>query len=236
MRSVDDETPTFKGALSRLAARGLSINAIIDVGASNGAWSAELMHFLPTANYLLIEANAVHEAALRRFCKGHPNASYVLASAGERSGKIYFDGSDPFGGLAMESQSHQEATPVRCVSIDDAVAGLALDGPFLIKLDTHGFELPIFRGAELALAAAEALVIECYNFRIAPDCILFYEMCGYLDERGFRCIDIFDPMYRPGDRAFWQCDIVFVRKDRPEFARTAYCDNTLGTSPRCAIS
>ena len=226
MRSVDDSTFTFKPTLLRLPARGLCINPVIGVGEFSGAWSPELAHFVPPAEYPLIEANSDYEPTLKHFCQDRPNASYVLTGAGGWSGEICFDGSDPLGGLAVESQSHAATTRVRCVSIDDSVADLDLDGPILMELDTDGFELPIIRGTEVTIAAAEALVIEYDNFRIAPDCTLSCEIGGYLDECGFRCIDVFDPLYRAGDRAFLQCDRVFVRRDLLAFTHTAYCDNT----------
>jgi len=47
-------------------------------------------------------------------------------------------------------------------------------------------------------------------------------MCRYLGERGFRCIDLVDPLYRRRDDAFWQMDLVFIRKDRPEFSHQGY--------------
>jgi hypothetical protein len=64
--------------------------------------------------------------------------------------------------------------------------------------------------------------MECYNFRIAPEALLFYEMCDYLEKRGFRPMDMLDPLHRPYDDALWQMDFVFVRSDRPEFGYNAY--------------
>jgi hypothetical protein len=51
---------------------------------------------------------------------------------------------------------------------------------------------------------------------------LFPELCLYLAERGFRCLDMFDPLYRPKDEALWQMDLVFARADRPEFQYNSY--------------
>jgi hypothetical protein len=41
-------------------------------------------------------------------------------------------------------------------------------------------------------------------------------------QRGFRCIDLVDPMHRPHDDSLWQMDLVFARKDRPEFSYRGY--------------
>ncbi|HXA13732.1 MAG TPA: hypothetical protein VNW23_01275, partial [Opitutaceae bacterium] len=50
----------------------------------------------------------------------------------------------------------------------------------------------------------------------------FPQFCLHMERLGFRCIDLFDPMNRPSDGAFWQMDIVFMKADRPEFTTTGY--------------
>jgi hypothetical protein len=94
--------------------------------------------------------------------------------------------------------------------------------PYLLKFDVHGFELAILRGAEKTLANTSLLIMECYNFEIAPESMLFYDMCRYLHERGFRVVDMSEPLWRKHDNALWQMDIFFVRADRPEFQYNSY--------------
>jgi FkbM family methyltransferase len=214
--------PTLDGALDRLRSRNIAISTVIDVGASDGRWSEELMRVYPAAGYLLIEANGVHRPGLDRFCRRHPNAQYAIAAAGAERGMVYFDTSDPFGGVAAASARESHFVSLPSTTIDAEVAERGLHGPFLVKLDTHGFEVPILRGAERTLAEAEVLVIECYNFRVTPEALLFHEMCDFLGQRGFRCIDAFDLMYRPDDAALWQMDLVFVRDTRREFESATY--------------
>jgi hypothetical protein len=105
---------------------------------------------------------------------------------------------------------------------DAQVAARDLRPPFLIKLDTHGFEMPILAGAEQTLEQTNVLVIEAYNFDIASSAVRFAELCARLEARGFRCVDLFDVMYRPADNALWQMDLIFIRADRPEFLSNAY--------------
>ena len=161
-------------------------------------------------------------APLRRFCAEHPNAQYVLAAAGARAGEIYFEALDEFGGQASSVPPGNSAIRIPMVAVDDEVAARSLPGPFLLKLDTHGFEAPILEGAARTLRHTEVIIVECYNFRLSPESLTFDEMCRHLGERGFRCIDLFDPLHRPRDDAFWQMDLVFMRRDRPEFAYTKY--------------
>jgi hypothetical protein len=97
-----------------------------------------------------------------------------------------------------------------------------LPAPFALKLDTHGFEVPIFEGASGILERTNLIIVEVYNFKIAEGALKFYEMCLYLEKKGFLCADIADIMRRPGDNFLWQTDLFFLRKNRPEFLQNRY--------------
>jgi FkbM family methyltransferase len=213
---------TMEGAFRALKARGPAFNTVVDIGASTGIWSEALMRHFPSCGYLLIEAQPVHEAALRGFCSRHPNAQFVLAAAGDRKGYIFFDAADPFSGQASHERTEAADIELPVTTVDSEVRARKLNGPFLLKFDTHGFELPILKGAVDTLAKTDVIIMECYNFRIAPECLTFDEMCRHLADLGFRCIDLVDPLYRPYDDAFWQMDLVFVRQTRPEFSYRQY--------------
>ena len=213
---------TMRAALAGIALREHAFKTVVDIGASNGAWSELAMSVFPRCNYLLIEAQSVHENALKRFCSDHSNAQYVLAAAGESIGEIYFDTSDPFGGQAssVPHAANNEILPV--TTVDNEIRTRRLPGPFLLKFDTHGFELPILKGASETVRNSEVIVMECYNYRISEECLLFDEMCLHLKSQGFRCIDLVEPLHRPHDHTFWQMDIIFVRDSRPEFRYISY--------------
>ena len=212
----------MQSALSRRALSGLEIRTVIDVGASNGSWSRIAQQYFPDAYYFLIEANDVHAQGLLDFKSQNPNVAYVLAAAGDSVGEIYFDAEDPFGGQA----AHAPATPghitVPMTTIDEQVTLKSLSPPFLLKLDTHGFEAPILKGARDTLMKTNLIVIETYNFTLAPDSLRFWEMCSHLKTYGFRPIDVSNPLHRPKDHAFWQMDLFFVPAANREFESNTY--------------
>ncbi|QCO19882.1 hypothetical protein D3869_32055 (plasmid) [Azospirillum brasilense] len=102
---------------------------------------------------------------------------------------------------------------VRQVSLDQEVERLGFEGPFMVKLDTHGTEREILAGARRVLESCEVLVIEMYNYGrtagVSPPCASMWKVWIPLHRHG-------EPMFRDHDRAFWQVDFFFVRKDRPE--------------------
>jgi FkbM family methyltransferase len=218
---VPADGPFFRAALDRLKSREFDIKTVIDVGASDGRWTKRMIRRFPNARYLCVEAASIHELALRDLSARQPNIEYVIAAAGSEEGKIYFESSDPLGGGASYKPL-QKGLMVPMTSIYVQVTRRKLPPPFLIKLDTHGFEVPILSGAVKSLPDVAALIIEMYNFPGPAPALSFYEMCAYLAERGFHCIDLYDPMYRPRDGALWQMDMVFLRATRPEFQNRAF--------------
>jgi FkbM family methyltransferase len=204
--------------------QGMSLSTVIDVGASDSRWSAELIKIVPDANYLLIEANKVHEEKLKEFKNQYANVDYVLAAASDKKGTVFFeiDDEDPFGGVASHKKTRENFTAFPAVTVDDCVKEKKLDGPYLLKLDIHGFEVPILEGAKNTLKKTVLIVVEVYNFRIETYSLLFHEMCEYLSSKGFRCIGIAEEMYRPKDNILWQFDGVFIPSNSPEFSDNAY--------------
>jgi hypothetical protein len=71
-----------------------------------------------------------------------------------------------------------------------------------LKFDTHGYELPILKGARQTLNKTSLIIMEAYNFKISDHALRFHEMCAYMECLGFRCFDIADPMLRDYDKSF----------------------------------
>ena len=212
----------MEAALTGIRTRNHFFNTIIDIGASDGRWSDMALRQFPACSYLLIEAQPVHIPALQKFQSQHPNVQLALAAAGEKSGTINFDATDPFGGIASEHPFPANNIVIPITTLDVEVRQRNLKGPFLIKFDTHGYEVPILNGATETLAQTEVIIIECYNFKIADRCLLFHEMVAFLETKGFRCIDLVEPTRRPLDTCLWQMDLVFARNSRPEFSMARY--------------
>ena len=219
----DLDPVSLAGALRRARARHPQVRTVIDIGASDGRWTRVCQRYFREADYFLIEAQPVHEPALRALCRQRPRVRYVLAAAGDREGHIYFDASDPQGGIASHTPlAGPHILELPMVTVDQQARVHQLQGPFLLKLDTHGFEVPIFEGARQTLANTDVIVVETYNFALNPGALRFHEMVAYLEARGFRSVDVIDPLHRPYDQAFWQFDLVFARADHPVFGYGQY--------------
>lgn len=219
---VARDQPIMSDMFIRLASRSTPFNTVIDVGAAVGSWSTSFAEAISGKEHLLIEANAVHEPALLACCQVRQKWDYVLKACGRKPGHVFFDGSDPFGGVASDVATETASQFVEVTSIDHEVGQRGLKGPFLIKLDTHGYEIPILEGASDTLRSTELLIIEVYNFELHAGCLCFWEMCQWMHERGFAPIDLFDVLYRRKDGALWQFDLVFARSTADAFTSNSY--------------
>lgn len=213
-------------ALRWLAGQSLAVGSILDVGASDGRWSEEALRWFPEATCVLYEPNPVHLPGIGRFVARHPGRAIHRSEAvGARPGTATFDVSSDFGGSLIDPGTDREdgkSIDVPLVRLDDSVAWLRVQDPYLVKLDTHGFERGILEGATNVLESASVLIIEAYAHRITSEALLFWELCALLAERGFRPVDLVDVMHREYDGALWQMDLVFLRDSWPGFAYPRY--------------
>ena len=150
---------SMDSALLRCRTRGVEARTVFDVGASDGRWSDVCMRHFAPAEYVLIEAQSIHERSLARFCEKHSNCRAVMAAAGREVGNCYFDNSDPFGGAVIDGPLERGMVSVPVTTIDFTRESMKLRPPYIIKLDTHGYELPILEGASRTLSDASLLII-----------------------------------------------------------------------------
>jgi FkbM family methyltransferase len=206
---------TMEAALRRLKERGISPGTIIDIGAAEGEWTKLALSYWPNAHYHLIEPLKEQESKLKNLRESNSLLQYHLAVAGERSGEVTLNISDDLDGSGIYAKENSKGRKVPVINLDDTSKGT--NGPYLIKFDTHGYEDPILKGATGILPDTIAIVMEVYNFRISPTCLLFHEMTAHMETLGFRLADLVDVGLRPKDQIFWQADAIYLRADHPVF-------------------
>ena len=212
------EADSSMGAgLRRAGARLPKIGTVIDVGAAAGKWTKLARPHFPDARFFLIEPLRERVPELEAL-----GVDFVSAVAGAQVGETTFSVTDDLDGSGVADAPGSASRTVSVTTIDREVSERKLPGPFFIKLDTHGYEVPILEGARTTLAQTALLMIEAYNFQLTSGCLRFPQLCARMDELGFLPCDLIEPARRPGDLALWQMDIVFARADAPVFSRKAY--------------
>lgn len=213
----------YKG-LKSIKQLDISFKTIVDVGAAAGTWTKLAKRLWPECSYLLFEPLVERIEALERLANQYSDIYIVPYAAGATTSDIHFFVTADLDGSWVTQCKHPGASVrlVKQAAIDNEIKVANLTGPYLIKLDTHGYEVPIIEGCKEILSDVSVFVIECYGFQIADNSLLFWEMCEYMDNLGFRLFNVVDQMNRPKDNALWQCDAFFIRKEHKLFSNTDY--------------
>jgi len=215
---------SFLMMMIRMQEAGIKFSTVLDVGASDGRWTELLQRRFGDAHYHLVEAKPVHQPALKKYAESQSNVTFTQAAASNRVGTVeFFDPpEDTFGGRAADDypfseQQREHLIKVKATTLSAEVKDHDLKPPYLIKLDTHGHETSILEGAADILPETCVLILELYNLKLGDDSMMFWEMCGWLEQRGFRCWDLFDVVRRSSDGVLWQFDALFLPESFPSF-------------------
>ena len=220
---IKPDSFSMQASVQRILEHELPIRSVIDIGASNGIWSMAAMKTFPHASFLAIEPLAEREKELENFKQSHRNFDYALCAAGNVDGQqVTLNITDDLDGSTINGKNGSRERKVPVKTIDAIVAEKKLSGPFLLKFDTHGYEVPILNGAKETLEKTNIIIMEVYNFKFTEHALKFHEMCCHLEKLGFSCYDIADPMLRLYDKAFWQMDLLFCRNNSAIFSYSQY--------------
>ncbi len=204
--------------LKRLYNLEVEPNFVVDVGAAKGDWSLLALKYFTDSRYILVEPIKDQIDNMPYFLKNSKKIGIVNAVLGEDDGLVHFNITGDKDGSGVYNES-DDSIILPTKKLDSLIN---TEGSVLLKLDTHGYEIPIFRGAEKLLSNTIAIIVEVYGFNVSPTGLLFHEISDYLFKKGFRLFDIVDIMRRPKDQAFWQADAVYLKKDHPIFNDSKY--------------
>ena len=212
-----EEDCSMEAGLRRAGTRRPKIGTVIDVGAAAGKWTKLARPHFPEARFFLIEPLRERVPELEAL-----GVDFVSAVAGAEPGETTLNVTDDLDGSGVADAPGSASRTVAVTTIDREVSERKLTGPFFIKLDTHGYEVPILAGARATLAQTALLMTEVYNFQLTVGCLRFPQLCARMEELGFLPCDMIEPARRPDDLALWQMDIVFARADAPIFSRKTH--------------
>ncbi len=204
--------------LEDLVARGISCEAVMDVGANKTHWSKTAITFFPNAKFYLIEPQTEMENRLKSFCQKHKNAQYFLLGVGnEEEEKMMTIWDDLAGSSFMPQiddkllkQGKQRSVPVS--TIDLLIEKESLKIPDLIKMDIQGYELKALQGAASTFGKTKAYILEVALYEFMDGIPVFNEVTTFMQERGYIIYDFGGFLRRPFDGALAYCDICFVQE------------------------
>jgi FkbM family methyltransferase len=216
---------SLASTLKRIRANVDGIGTLVCLGSGKGDDSFSFVEQWPGARVLLIDMDERFRPVWDGLAKKLPGLVGEVAALAEHDGEIGMRKTDQTGGIAVDGEIGADDQRVRSVRLDTLIQQHALPPPYFLKFDTHGAELPILAGATETLRQTAVIMMEAYNFKLGftgGRNLTFDEMSLHLKQQGFRCADLCDPLWRPGDGLLWQLHLFFLRGDHPTFASSSY--------------
>lgn len=197
--------PAKMNSLRRLKAAGLQIGTVLDVGAHEQ--TLELRVELPNVKHVLFEPAEDFHAKIHENYAGMDYELVPLAIS-NRDGvgslkKFDIDG----GGVShstLVDPTVSGASSVVTQRLDTFLGTRYYPGPFLLKIDVDGYEVPILESLGSFCAQVACVIMEATKDT-------FVERLTALASRGFQLIDIVDVCYYAG--VFSQADLICVSSE-----------------------
>ena len=206
--------PPEEEAYRRLASKGFSPAALIDVGAYHGDWTRLARRVFGPMPGLMIEAQPGKAAALERMCEQVRNLRFLSAVLGSASGQsVTFYEMETGSSLLPERSNVERVKRVLVTRTLDEIAG-DVAGPLFLKIDVQGAELQVLSGGTETLGRAALVQLEVALLPYNEGAPTFLEVIRHMDDRGFVPFDIAG-FSRPTGADLAQIDVLFVDRESP---------------------
>ncbi|HWB01176.1 MAG TPA: FkbM family methyltransferase [Pirellulales bacterium] len=202
------------GALTR-------VDAVVDVGANRGEWTALALKFCNPMTVLTVEPDPKLAGDLRERFASEPRVRVLETAVGQARGQATFHRmrnsvNNSFLNPAPEMAARlpndlaiQDSIEVRVSTIDELTA--ATPHISVLKIDVEGFERQALLGAEQTLAKTDFLLLEVRFEPFYEGQSDFFEINQLLNARGFH-LSNYSPPQGGSKRALF-ADALYIHKD-----------------------
>lgn len=205
--------PDMYWSLGNLYCNGFRPNKIIDIGAFEGEWTKEVSRIFPEASFLMLEAQPSKEEKLKVLKSN--KVDYQISLLGPKSGqkaKFYIN-ETVSSALPESAKDNQDFIEIPMCTLDEVLSEKSFTDANFLKLDVQGYELEVLKGAASILNRVEVVLMEVSLLEINQGAPLIKDVINFMDQHSFVCYDICSLIRRPLDKALWQTDLIFVKKD-----------------------
>lgn len=209
MRHLDMPT-----RLRHLTTLGFNPAVIFDIGAARGEWARMAHEIFPKSRIVSFEPNKREQPSLEKVQAEIPNFDFKLGFLGPKRDTVTYSDENTQTSLLSDAKSSGNATAEMYV-LDEMIASGEIPRPDFMKLDVQGFELEVLKGAENALKAGPALLLEVSFIDFLPHMPLIEDVLKFMSQRDYVWHDVMGLSRRPADDTLWQMDVFFVKRDHP---------------------
>lgn len=201
---------------------GLPFDFVADVGANRGQFSLVCRRLRPGAAIVAFEPQPGPARVYRQIFADDSLVTLHECALGRERGQMTMNISarDDSSSLLPISRAQTDNFPgtgaiatrqVRIGPLSDFVQLSDLGTHSLLKIDVQGFELEVLKSAETLLPQFDWVYAECSFVPLYEGQALAAEIIGWLDARGFRLAEQFNPSRARADGALLQADLLFEK-------------------------
>ncbi len=218
-RSVKDHlgVPSLHWSLQNLKKKGFNPKNVIDIGAYEGHWTIDFLEVFPDANILMVEAQLTKEHKLKEVTNRYAGVNVAIEVLSSLNNVLveFFENetASHINTVSSENEMVNSVNQRKAKSLDTLLLERNLPMPDFLKLDVQGHEIEVLKGGGKALFNATFCLLEVTLIDLGDNAPLFFEVNKFMDEKGFQVYDICQFMRRPFDKALYQLDVLFIKKD-----------------------
>lgn len=214
-----------------------NVMTIVDVGANKGDMTKAYRRLFPAAKIVCFEPHPIVFAELEQRFASYPNIIPVMKAISDQPGVVPFH---IYNHSTMSSMARVAMNPSRSLrlvrtievsvtTLDSFCEEQGISRIDILKVDTQGFDLHVFRGAQRLLSSSSIhfILFEATIFPVYEREAYFHEIHSYLAQFDYRLCRIFNTKYvRDNGQLSW-FDAFFISPHvqeaiLPEFAQQGY--------------
>jgi FkbM family methyltransferase len=205
--------PSLSWTLKNLVKVGYVPRMVLDIGAYEGYWTEDFLSVFPDARILMFEAQESKRQILSRVLRENSNVELEIALLSSKDDElVQFEMDETNSRIEKVSQvsSHKTSKTKTLTSIFERNK---YPLPDFVKIDIQGHEIEAMKGGEQIIRNAEFVLLECTVLDLGNNPPMINEVFNYMDALNFQLYDISQFMRRPSDKALFQIDALFIKKD-----------------------
>jgi FkbM family methyltransferase len=198
------------------------IAGVIDAGAHHGDYALVCAHAIPKARIVCFEPLPEAYGVLVKRTSKNPQISQERLALGSKTqrGVMNISGMEQASSLLPMNQTHINLWPksgniniaeVNITTLDQYLRRNPLSGDLFLKIDVQGSELNVLEGAAESLRQVRLIRLEASFVPLYQGAPRFSEICGYLENAGFRFLKVMGEIRPKSNSLPVQGDVLFVR-------------------------
>ncbi|MHC4191165.1 MAG: FkbM family methyltransferase [Planctomycetota bacterium] len=210
--------------VSRLRKHNIFPRTVLDVGANVGQYAVAAAKLFSNVQVYSFEPEPDSIKQLRKNTSSFDNIKIIPIAIGDSIGEIDFQVNTyrQASSILPLSSARRKAFPsakvcetikVELSTLDNALAGIELQRPILLKLDVQGYESKVLFGASEILKKVDYVLVETCFEPLYEGEVVFWELLGIMERYGFKFSRPVNSVSSPVSGEIVEMDVLFVRAD-----------------------